>query len=163
MIKKIKKKNRIMNNIDILCENIDEPQWLERVRFFLDPLLDLLSIDNWEFSLTFCDNQFIHKLNRDYREKDGPTDVLTFAQNDDPFPFEGEEELHSAGDIIISLDTLEENAEYFHVAKEEELKRLVIHGVLHLTGLDHSDNSPEQEMLIYQEKLLKQLTGVKIF
>jgi len=152
-----------MNNIDILCENIDEPRWLERVRGFLDSLLELLSIDNWDFSLTFCDNAFIHQLNRDYREKDGPTDVLTFAQNDDPFPFPGGDELHSAGDIIISLDTLEENAEYFHVAKEEELKRLIIHGVLHLNGMDHSDNSPEQEMLIYQEKLLKQLTGVKFF
>lgn len=152
-----------MNNIDILVENISEPSWLGSVENFLDKVLNKLEVDNWEFSLTFCDNDFIHELNRDYRSKDGPTDVLTFAQSDDPLPFVMEEGLHNAGDIIISLDTLKENAEYFHVEEEEELKRLMIHGVLHLSGMDHSDNSPEQEMLILQEKLLKELAEVKIF
>lgn len=152
-----------MNNFDLLTENIDEPEWLEKAGLFIEALLDKLEIDNWEFSLTFCDNDFIHALNRDYRGKDSPTDVLTFAQNDDPFPFESDEELHYAGDVIISLYTLGENAEYFDVDEEEELKRLIIHGILHLTGMDHSDNSPEQEMLIYQEKLLSQMTEVKIF
>jgi rRNA maturation RNase YbeY len=69
----------------------------------------------------------------------------------------------NGGDIIISLHTLGENAEYFGVEEEEELKRLLIHGILHLSGMDHSDNSPEQEMLIYQEKILTRLSGVKIF
>ncbi|MBN2656899.1 MAG: rRNA maturation RNase YbeY [Spirochaetales bacterium] len=152
-----------MNNIDILYENISEPPWLPKVDFFVKALLEVLKIENWEFSLTFCDNTFIHELNRDYRDKDSATDVLTFAQDDDPFPFQGDEEIHYAGDIVISLDTLAENAEYFHVEKEEELKRLIVHGVLHLSGMDHSDNSPQQEMLIYQEQLLSQLKEVRIF
>ncbi|MBB6478538.1 rRNA maturation RNase YbeY [Spirochaeta isovalerica] len=152
-----------MNSIDVLCENIAEPEWLDNVDRFLQALLENLKIENWEFSLTFCDNEFIQDLNRNYREKDSPTDVLTFVQDDDPFPLAGESDLHHAGDIIISLDTLAENAEYFHVEKEEELKRLIVHGVLHLSGMDHSDNSPEQEMLIFQEKLLGQLAEVKIF
>lgn len=153
-----------MNNYDLLTEHIEEPSWLSRIPGFLDRLLKILDIEKWEFSLTFCDNDFIQELNRNYRGKDSPTDVLTFAQDDNPYPVSGEtEEMHYAGDIIISLETLSENAEYFHVEREEELKRLIIHGLLHLTGMDHSDNSPEQEMLQYQEKLLKQLSGVEIF
>lgn len=152
-----------MNSFDILTENIDEPEWLERAEGFIISLLEILEIDNWEFSLTFCDNGFIRDLNRDYRGKDSPTDVLTFVQDDEPLPFGGTGNLHFAGDIIISLHTLGENAEYFDVEEEEELKRLIIHGVLHLSGMDHSDNSPEQEMLIFQEKLLRQLSEVKIF
>lgn len=153
-----------MNSFDLLTENIDEPQWLEKAGIFLEILLEKLEIQNWEFSLTFCDNAYIHGLNRDYRDKDSPTDVLTFAQDDDPFPVYLEEgDVHYAGDIVISLDTLKENAEYFEVDEEEELKRLIIHGVLHLKGMDHSDNSPRQEMLIFQESILNQMSEVKIF
>ena len=152
-----------MNSIDLLFENIPEPIWLEKIEPFISKLLAKLSIDNWEFSITFCDDVFIRQLNREYRNKDSATDVLTFAQDDEPLPFEVEEALHNAGDIIISLHTLGENAEYFGVEEEEELKRLLIHGILHLTGMDHSDNKPEQEMLIYQEKLMKELAEVKIF
>ncbi|MBI9097819.1 MAG: rRNA maturation RNase YbeY [Spirochaetaceae bacterium] len=152
-----------MNNVDVLTENIPEPSWLTSVQSFLKILLDKLEIRNWEFSVTFCDDAFIHKLNLDYRGKDSATDVLTFAQDDNPLPFIHKEERHNAGDIIISLETLGENAEYFGVGENEELKRLLIHGMLHLTGLDHSDNSPEQKMLILQEKLMDELTEVKIF
>jgi len=62
-----------------------------------------------------------------------------------------------AGDIVISIDTLFRNADEFNVAVDEELKRLLIHGILHLSGMDHSDNSPEQEMLKLQESILTDL------
>jgi probable rRNA maturation factor len=152
-----------LNNIDILLVNISEPAWMDKIEPFIDIILEKLKISNWEFSVTFCDNEYIRKLNNDYRGKDSATDVLTFAQDDDPLPFETVETLHNAGDIIISLHTLGENADYFGVEEGEELKRLLIHGILHLTGMDHSDNSPQQEMLIYQEKLIVELTEVKIF
>lgn len=152
-----------MNSIDILFENIKEAYWFDKAKIFIFKVLELLEIDNWEFSVTFCNNDFIQKLNREFRKKDSPTDVLTFAQDDELFPGEDHANLHNSGDIIISLDTLKENAEYFDVAEEEELKRLLIHGVLHLNGMDHSDNSPEQEMLKLQEELLLQLAEVKIY
>ena len=152
-----------MNSIDILLESITKPFWLDKTEIFIVKVLEKLEIDNWEFSVTFCDNEYIRKLNREYRDKDCATDVLTFAQDDEPLPFENESTVHNAGDIIISLHTLGENAEYFGVDEEEELKRLLIHGILHLKGMDHSDNSPKQEMLIYQEKILVELTEVKIF
>jgi len=152
-----------LNSIDILLENIIEPAWLDKTKPFIDKVLEKLEIINWEFSVTFCDNEYIRKLNKEYRDKDSATDVLTFAQDDAPLPFENESTVHYAGDIIISLHTLGENAEYFGVEEEEELKRLLIHGILHLDGMDHSDNSPQQEMLIFQEKILVEMTEVKIF
>ncbi len=152
-----------MNSFDLLFENIPQPQWIDNIHLYIDKLLNILDIENWEFSITFCDNEFIQQLNREYRSINSATDVLTFAQDDEALPFENNETVHNVGDIIISLHTLGENAEYFGVEEEEELKRLLIHGILHLSGMDHSDNSPEQEMLIYQEKILTRLSGVKIF
>ncbi len=163
MNKKIRKRIQKLNNLDFFVENINEPVWLEKAGNFVNILLESFKIDNWEFSITFCDDAYIQQLNREYRGKDSATDVLTFAQDDEPLPFVNQEELHHAGDIIISLHTLGKNAEYFSVDQGEELKRLIIHGVLHLRGMDHSDNSPEQEMLMFQEKIMLELAGVKIF
>ncbi len=67
--------------------------------------------------------------------------------SDEPFPgAEMEGELYSAGDIIISLDTVRENSEYFKVDEEEELKRVIIHGILHL--LDINDKTEEEKKLM---------------
>jgi probable rRNA maturation factor len=63
------------------------------------------------------------------------------------------------GDLVISLETLKENARYFRVTEDEELRRLVIHGVLHLDGMDHEDNEPFRPMLRFQEELLVKLSG----
>ena len=63
------------------------------------------------------------------------------------------------GDMVISLDSLKRNADYFSVSEDEELYRLLIHGVLHLLGEDHSTNEPSEPMLKKQEQLLIQLLG----
>jgi len=69
----------------------------------------------------------------------------------------------NAGDIVISLDSLRSNAETFNVTMNEELKRLLIHGILHLSGMDHSDNDPQQEMLQLQEKILKEYSNAVVY
>jgi len=69
----------------------------------------------------------------------------------------------SAGDIIISLDSVYENAKYFVVNKEEELKRVIIHGILHLKGYDHATNEKDEEMLIFQEEILKRIIDQGIY
>ena len=83
-----------------------------------------------------------------------PTDVLSFNAGSTYQDEEGVE-WFSAGDIVISVDTLAKNAVEFEVSQDQELKRLLIHGVLHLSGMDHSDNSPEQPMLQFQEIVLQ--------
>ena len=117
---------------------------------------------NWDISLLFCDDAFIQNLNKQYRDIDSPTDVLSFEQGDEYFDDAGETRF-MAGDIVISLDSLRFNAEEFNVEINEELKRLIVHGILHLNGMDHSDNSPEQEMLKFQEELLMQYKNMEIY
>jgi len=151
-----------VNNVDILFENTIEPEWINNVDSFINKLLMKLEIDNWEFSVTFCDTNFIRNLNKKYRDKDSVTDVLTFCIDDEPFPFIDNIEMETKGDIIISLCAVKKNADYFNVLLNEELKRVLIHGILHLMGMNHDDNSPDQEMLKFQEEILNELLEEKI-
>lgn len=153
-----------MNDITLMYQNLEEQKWESQFLDFVNLVLEHLRIDNWEFSITLCDDKYIHEINRDYRKKDKPTDVITFVMCDEPFPCENpEDQLYSAGDIIISMETVKENSDYFKVNYEEELKRVLIHGVLHLQGLDHKTNEMDEEMLILQEKILKTLSERRIF
>ena len=150
------------NRIVIDCEDgMNRPDWLEKVSPFVTKVLERLDIDNWELSILFCRDPFIQTLNKQYRDIDSPTDVLSFEQGDE---YIDDEDItwYNAGDIVISLDTLLKNAEQFGVTEDDELKRLLVHGVLHLDSMDHEDNSPEQEMLQFQEHLLAGFSGERI-
>ena len=119
-----------------------------------------------DFSVTFVTDDEIQELNREYREIDAPTDILTFRLDDAPsFPISFDEEdmdflnNEEMGDIFISLDTMRRNAEEFGVGEEEELSRLLLHGILHLRGLDHKKKEIEkEEMLKEQEEVLTKLS-----
>lgn len=151
--------NRIVVDFE---EGMAKPAWAEHVAPFMEKVLRRLDIDNWELSVLFCTDPFIANLNREYRKIDGPTDVLSFEQGDE-YIDDNEVTWFNAGDIVISLDTLPKNCEQFGVTKNDELKRLLVHGILHLDGMDHSDNSPEQEMLQFQEHLLAGFTGDEVY
>ncbi len=110
------------------------------------------------FSIHFISDGEIQSLNREYRDKDEPTDILTFALSDgEAFPvMEGEE--RELGDIFISLESMRRNAESFSVSEDEELDRLLVHGILHLLGRDHATNDFSSEpMLLEQEKMMDDL------
>ncbi|GMO40865.1 MAG: rRNA maturation RNase YbeY [Termitinemataceae bacterium] len=149
-----------MNNIDICTFDVksdfDFKFDFDYIEDFLQRVLKKLSIDNWNVSVVFCSNSFIQNLNKTYRGKDEPTDVLSFAQQDingewEPCAESGNAE---AGDIVISLEYLSANAAAFGVSETEELQRLLIHGLLHLKGMDHSTNEAGEEMLLLGERLL---------
>lgn len=94
-----------------------------------------------ELSVLFTDDSEIHQLNREYRGKNKPTDVLSFSQ------LEGAEEFGSSpllGDLVISLETTKRQAKEYGTTFSEELARLLIHGALHLFGYDH-ENVPARE------------------
>lgn len=154
-----------MNEIAIMYQNIEQKSWETQMLTFVNKVLEALEIINWEFSITLCDDIYIHKINKEYRKKDKATDVITFVMSDEPFPVGDleEDELYSAGDIIISLDSVKENSKYFKVDEEEELKRVLIHGILHLDGMDHKSNNEEEEMLQLQEKVLRMFIDTGIF
>lgn len=110
-----------------------------------------------ELSLTFVSNREIQELNRDYRGKDTPTDVISFALEE-----EGEEELQIydeeipiiLGDIVISIDRAKEQAEEYGHPLERELGFLALHGFLHLLGYDHMKEEEEKKMFSRQEEIL---------
>jgi probable rRNA maturation factor len=106
-----------------------------------------------EVSILFCSDSFIHKLNRDYRNKDKPTDVLSFAQSEGL----AADFSSSIGDLVISLDTARIQAKKFKHSLNRELQRLLIHGLLHLLGFDHENVTPAeaQKMRRLERKLMR--------
>ena len=111
-------------------------------------------------ALPICSDSFIRELNRVYRNKDETTDVLSFEMGQTIV--EDSVSLYIAGDIVISLAALERNVRDFNVDSDEELKRLLIHGILHLSGMDHVTNDEDETMLLLQEKLRTSLQGERI-
>jgi len=109
------------------------------------------------FELSFCDDQTIHQINREYRQKDRPTDVITFALfADDPnsIVFDNTIEL---GEIIISNDTLLKQAKENNNTNEVELFTLITHGILHLLGFDHLTQKDYDFVVGVQNKVLAKL------
>jgi probable rRNA maturation factor len=149
-----------MNRIAIDWRDMNEPSWLKAAEHFAGLVLDAVGKDNWDLSLLFCSDEFIRVLNRDYRGRDEATDVLSFTMGD-TIEEEGRP-VFLAGDIVISIPALMRNAEEFGVERDEELRRLIVHGILHLSGLDHEDNNPVRPMLVEQETILGTLKGEKI-
>ena len=149
-----------------LQEDINEPDWFndEKIENFVIQVLKKLEIDGEEISVLFCNDATIQELNSQYRNIDSPTDILSFENGSEYSDDEGS--WLQAGDMAISLDTLPKNAEYFEVSQNEELKRLLIHGTLHLNGYDHGDAhiekgvEPTDEMLVLQEKILKEMNDI---
>ena len=127
------------------------------VASIVDRILSYLG-EEGDFSIHFVTDSEIRSLNNDYRSRDEATDILTFALSDgEAFPeVEGEEK--ELGDIFISLESMKRNAEAFSVPEDEELHRLLIHGILHLLGYDHATNDFKSEpMLIRQEEMMREL------
>jgi probable rRNA maturation factor len=150
-----------MNQVALDFQGVSEPAWLERAELFILRVLDRLGQDQWDLSVVFCDDPFISRLNQEYRHKEGPTDVLSFDQGE---WYEGENgRRYLAGDVVLSLDTLTRNALEFGVSQDEELRRLLVHGILHLSGADHGTNEAVEPMLIEQESILEYLAEDRIF
>jgi probable rRNA maturation factor len=106
-------------------------------------MLRTLALPRAELSILLCTDPEIHQLNRDYRKKDKPTDVLAFALQ------EGEQK-HLAGDhlgdVVISVDTAARQARERGVTVKTEAITLLAHGLLHLLGWDHRTDEEESRM-----------------
>ena len=155
--------NRVLVSVQ---EDLDSPLWLENVQPFVQKVLEAFNFDGEEISILFCNDSYMQELNSNYRGIDSPTDVLSF-ENDEEYEDE-EGKWLCAGDIAISLDTLPVNAAYFEQTENDEIKRLLVHGILHLNGYDHEPEhiekgvEPKCEMLVKQENLLKELKNESV-
>ncbi|WP_169081967.1 rRNA maturation RNase YbeY [Paenibacillus sp. PL91] len=149
-------------------ERLEIPEhWITKLEQLLQLAGEAEGITGGEVSLTFTNDEEIHQLNREYRGIDRPTDVLSFAMQDDGveeldiiFEVESEDEVDPIsgmlGDIIISVDTAEAQSEEYGHSLEREIGFLFVHGFLHLIGYDHQDDAAEAEMTAKQEAILQQ-------
>lgn len=123
-----------------------------------------------EINVLFTDNEGIHELNREYREIDRPTDVLSFpmVEYETPGDFERIEEeqpecFHPEtgelllGDIVLSYDKIREQAKEYGHSELRELCFLIAHSMLHLAGYDHMEEDEREEMERMQREILEQL------
>ena len=146
-----------MTTYNIFTENIF-PDWevnekdvIEKTRKMLEHYISRLGnescladkeYDSITLDIVFCDSEKTHELNRDYRDKDKPADIITFAifaDDENSFIFDGEINL---GEIVIALDKVIEgvNRDISHSKnKEQELFFLISHGLMHLLGFDHQE------------------------
>lgn len=119
-----------------------------------------------EVSVVLVDDEYIHGLNKQYRGKDRPTDVLSFAMNEqcegehEPEITEGPDNIEILlGDIVISLETAARQAEEYGHSLERELAYLTVHGMLHLLGYDHEEEEEQKEMR-HEEEYVLSLLGI---
>ncbi|MBS4173574.1 rRNA maturation RNase YbeY [Bacillus sp. FJAT-49736] len=142
---------------------IDETSELNEVDYDLvENLLNFASQklkieNNSEVSITFVSNERIQEINKEYRDKDQPTDVISFAMEE---LGEGEMEINGIdlprvlGDIIISVSKAHEQANEYGHPFSRELGFLALHGFLHLLGYDHMTEEDEKEMFGLQKDIL---------
>jgi len=151
--------------IDILNEqtvkNITETEE-DLIKRVIGKAAEMEGIVQGEVVVTLVDDDRIQELNRDYRQIDRPTDVLSFAMNE-----QDEEEMEiiyeedllppMLGDIVISIPRAMEQAKEYGHSFERELGFLTVHGFLHLLGYDHQTEAEEEQMFSKQERVLEEL------
>lgn len=108
-----------------------------------------------EISLILVDSEEIHKINKEYRDKDYVTDVISFEAEYDEFDVECDE--NYAGDIFLCIDKVYEQAKAYGHSLEREFAFLLCHGILHLHGYDHITHDEEEEMFKKQDEILNKL------
>jgi rRNA maturation RNase YbeY len=117
-----------------LEEQVKHSQWIEKVIESEGKKLE-------ELCYIFCDDEYLYKLNQDYLQHDTYTDIISFDYSVGKI---------LQGDIYISTQRVKENSETFNVSFKEELRRVIIHGVLHLCG--YKDKTEEQSLLMRQKE-----------
>lgn len=103
-----------------------------------------------EIGYLFCDDEKILEVNREYLQHDYYTDIITFDYDEDDI---------ISGDLVISLDTVKSNAELFHKNYDEELQRVIIHGILHLCGINDKGPGEREIMEAAENKALAMRTA----
>ena len=163
-----------MANLNIECENIynkwdvDINYVVENAKKFFNiymscpEILEYSCLKDYEydtisFDILLCESKKTHQINRDYRGKDYPADIITFAvfadsEEGERFILDNEINL---GEIIISLEKMIEGANEKSIPKEEELLFFISHGILHLLGFDHQNQEEFEFVVEHQKKALE--------
>lgn len=137
---------------NITEEKIDE---LDTVSKVLEHAVKLEKLKHVLFNVIIVDNDYIHKLNKEYRAIDKETDVITFALEDEKDMIIIDN-VRVLGDIYISIDKAKSQAEEYGHSLTRELTFLAVHGFYHLLGYDHMTEEDEKIMFEKQETVLKE-------
>ncbi len=170
-----------MTEYNIFSENIyqgweiDEKYFIDKAREILKYYLNMPEIakscclKDYEyktisFDFLYCDSNKTHEINREYRNKDYPADIITFAifadtEPENRFIFDGEINL---GEVMIALDKVIEEAYKKGTEQEYELSFLISHGIMHLLGFDHQTEEDYNFVISMQKKALEAVGYVKI-
>lgn len=144
------------------------------IRRWADRMLSCLGLAEAELSVALTDDEEIHELNRVFRHRDRPTDVLAFAMREGepigarPTGFEGgtspsgdptERLPEMLGDVVVSVETARRQAARRRRALESEVRELLAHGLLHLVGYDHQTKAEERAMNAETRRLCRAATA----
>lgn len=133
----------IVIDIDKRCSSWNDH---ENVSSVIEQTLEHMSVAEAEVSVVLADNDFVQNLNREYRGKDKPTNVLSFPQ-DPPM----------LGDIVLAFETIAREAVEQNKDFSAHLTHLLVHGTLHLLGYDHENDQEAQEMEGLEIEILKKM------
>lgn len=135
-----------------------DKSFVDTIELAANKMADLYDLKDSEVSITLTNNEKIHELNKQYRNIDRPTDVLSFALNEGDEPaIKGGAPVNVLGDIVISLEkAVEQSGEYGHSAKRE-VAFLTVHGMLHLLGYDHMQEDDRLEMRKEEDFVMEKL------
>ena len=158
--------------INIFSENIFEAKEINEkkfidiakkvLKFYMEKIYDTSCFAGQEFNtisfdFLYCDSVKTHEINKEYRNKDYPADIITFAifaDSEEKFIFDGEINL---GEVIIALDKVQEEADKKGTTFDYELSFLISHGIMHLLGLDHQTEEDYNFVVGMQNKALESI------
>jgi probable rRNA maturation factor len=120
---------------------------LKKIEKTVQVILDALGCPDSELSILLVDDPQIEELNRQYLNREGPTNVIAFAMREGEFP---DLSPHLLGDVVISTDTAAGEAQTAAISMEQRFDELLVHGILHLMGYDHETS--EEEARVMEDK-----------
>ena len=141
-----------MSNIEVFNQTNEDIEDLKEIKKLTKFLVKYMNVKNAIFNVIFINNEEIRKINKEYRNIDRETDVISFALEDNADIVL--ENVRVLGDIYISIDKAKSQAEYGHSLKRE-LCFLTTHGFLHLLGYDHMKKEDEKIMFGLQKEILE--------
>ncbi len=137
--------------ITFQSEGVEHPQIDEaKITSWIKSIAKKYNKETGEISYLFCDDEKILEVNKEYLKHDFYTDIITFDYSEGNI---------ISGDIIISLQTVESNSQMYKTNFTEELHRVIIHGILHLSGLDDSSEEEEKAMRDAENNALEMLSS----
>jgi len=151
--------------MEVLVSNFPEtlvfPEEISAVvKLTAEEVGEMYGVSTGEVSVTLTDDAYIQTLNRQYRQMDRPTDVLSFALNEGVEPeIAGGPDINVLGDIVLSVERAKAQAAEYGHSLRREIAFLTVHGMLHLLGYDHIEEAERQKME-QEQKMVMEALGI---